>query len=123
MREKLVNALCWLVIFLAGSGMVCIIVATRVHAHDPHTHQANALADAKSPLHGLCCSGDDYIIPGDWSQNEDGSYHVLIGKDWIDVPKEAEVTNMKNPDMEAKAWVYYLNGKPVARCFMPGGQT
>lgn len=89
-------------------------------AHDPHTHQVNTLGDAKSKAGGLCCDGKDYTIPNDWRRTDAGGYRVLIGKDWLDVPKDAEVLNMRNPDAEAKVWLYHAEGEPIVRCFMPG---
>lgn len=121
--KRFVNALCWIGIFLAGTGMASIVVAARVHGHDPLTHQANALSDARSTGWGLCCNGKDYTVPKDWSRNDDGSYRVLIDKAWLPVPKEAEVTNMRNPDMEAKVWFIYGEGEVFVRCFMPGSEV
>ncbi len=123
MRDRLINVLVWLGIFCSGAGISSIVVATRVHGHDPYTHQANSLSDARSPKGGLCCDGKDYNVPQDWKQKDEGGYKVLIGKQWLDVPPEAEVTNMKNPDMEAKVWLYYINGEQTVRCFLPGGLT
>lgn len=88
-------------------------------AHDPHTHQANALADAKSKSGGLCCDGKDYTIPDDWRRTETG-YKVMIGTTWYEVPKDAEVNNMRNPDAEAKVWIYNAEGETWIRCFLPG---
>jgi len=34
MKERIVNMLCWLGIFLAGAGISSIVIATRVHGHD-----------------------------------------------------------------------------------------
>lgn len=121
MGTRLVNALCWLGIFLAGADISSIILATRVHGHDPLTHQVNSLSAARSPQGGLCCTGNDYVVPQDWKQSGVG-YKVLIGAVWLDVPKEAEVTNMRNPDMEAKVWLMYMEGEQIVRCFLPGAQ-
>lgn len=42
MRERIANLLCWAAIFLAGSGMASIIIATPVQGHDlPGIPQAN----------------------------------------------------------------------------------
>lgn len=122
MRDRLIAAFCWLGIFLCTAGMSLTVTATRVHGHDPLTHQVNSLGDARSIGWGLCCNGKDYIVPKDWKQVE-GGYKVLIGTVWLDVPKDAEVTNMQNPDMEAKVWLLQGEGESYVRCFMRGAQT
>lgn len=118
MRDRLIAAFCWLGIFLAGASLPGSVV----YGHDPHTHQVNSLSDARSVQWGLCCNGKDYTVPNDWKQVE-GGYKVLIGTVWLDVPKEAEVTNMRNPDMEAKVWLLQGEGETYVRCFLPGAMT
>lgn len=101
---------------------VSVLLSFPCMAHDPLTHQANSLGTARSVQWGLCCDGKDYIVPADWEPVE-GGYRVLINKVWLPVPKEAEVTNMKNPDLEAKVWLLQGEGEVYVRCFMRGGQT
>ncbi len=107
------------------SNALCKIAALLIVAAFPvgataHDHgQANSLASARSKMGGLCCDGKDYIIPTDWRRTDVG-YKVQIGTQWLDVPKDAEVNNMRNPDAEAKVWLYTADGETAIRCFMPG---
>lgn len=92
----------------------------RAHAHDPSTHQADSLSEAKSKLYGSCCIGDDYqkIRVEEWEPTATG-WRVLHKGQWLDVPKLAKVDNMTNPDGDAKAWIFNAEN-PYVRCFMPG---
>lgn len=110
--------------FLTRIGLFLLVCSfpMETSAHDPHTHLANQLGAARSHAFGLCCDGKDYIIPTDWQRSDIG-YRVLIGTRWHDVPKEAEVTNMRNPDMEAKVWLLQSEGETWIRCFMPGTEV
>jgi hypothetical protein len=93
---------------------------TKARAHDPNTHLANDLANAKSKIGGLCCNGKDYHLISTWERTDQG-YRIHFGGQWVDLPKEAEVDNMHNPDGEAKAWVVFdEGGTPYVRCFMRG---
>jgi hypothetical protein len=93
---------------------------TSALAHDPRTHQVDELANARSKAGGLCCDGKDYTIPYSWERTERG-YRIHFGGRWVDIPKDAEVNNMRNPDGEAKAWLAFdEQGEPYVRCFMPG---
>lgn len=94
---------------------------TKAWAHDPLTHQANGYSAAKNKANGLCCDGDDYtyINPYAWERTATG-FRVRVNGQWVDVPADAEVGNMKNPDGEAKVWLYYDNTGPKVRCLMPG---
>lgn len=95
---------------------------TRAWAHDPNTHQADELANARSKIGGLCCDGKDYTRVSTWERTERG-YRIHFGGRWVHFPKEAEVDNMHNPDGEAKAWVAFdEQGEPFVRCFMRGAE-
>lgn len=104
---------------LTKVAMLLIVIAFPMGALAHDHGQANSLAAARSKMGGLCCDGKDYIVPADWRRSDKG-YRVLIGTAWFDVPKDAEVNNMNNPDMEAKVWLYHAEGETVIRCFMPG---
>jgi hypothetical protein len=93
---------------------------SRAWAHDPNTHQANDLANAKSKVGGICCDGKDYHLISTWERTDLG-YRIHFGGQWVHLPREAEVNNMPNPDGEAKAWVAFdEGGVPYVRCFMRG---
>ncbi len=92
----------------------------KAYAHDPQTHQADSLSEARSKMFGSCCIGDDYqkIRVENWETTDNG-WRVLYHGQWLDVPKLAKVSNMTNPDGEAKAWIFNAEA-PYVRCFMPG---
>lgn len=95
----------------------------KARAHDPHTHQANELANARSKQGGLCCDGKDYVLISTWERTEKG-YRIHFGGQWMHLTHDAEVHNMPNPDGEAKAWIALdESGVPFVRCFMRGMES
>jgi len=44
---------------------------------------------------------------------------VRINGEWIDVPDEAVVIE-PNRVGRTMVWPYFINGRPIIRCFMPG---
>lgn len=117
-----IKPLDWMIILLCCGAFVGLVMPTKkAHAHDPSTHQANQYSSARSKANSSCCDGDDYtyVNPYSWERTEKG-FRVYVHKRWINVPADAEVGNMKNPDGEAKVWLYQDEGAWHARCFMPG---
>ncbi|OGC88589.1 hypothetical protein A2419_02905 [Candidatus Adlerbacteria bacterium RIFOXYC1_FULL_48_26] len=116
-RNIFLVAVCAAVLVFAGCNV------NEARAHDPLTHQANGYSSAKNKSKGLCCDGNDftYINPYSWERTDKGFRVHIQGKS-IDVPADAEVENMKNPDGEAKVWLYLDADTNTlkARCFMPG---
>ncbi|MBY0472663.1 hypothetical protein K2Q00_00035 [Patescibacteria group bacterium] len=109
---------------LCVTAFVCAITE-QTQAHDPLTHQANGFSSAKNKSKHLCCDGNDYtyVNPYSWERTDKG-FRVYVQGKWIDVPADAEVDNMKNPDGEAKVWLYREDtGTLRARCFMPGTES
>lgn len=105
--------------------MMTFALTPKARAHDPLTHQVNEYSVAKSKSGGLCCDGKDYtyVNPYSWERTDKG-YRVHIGGKWVDVPKDFEVNNMRNPDGEAKVWIMLdESGEPFVRCFMPGVES
>jgi hypothetical protein len=101
-------------------------IARKAWAHNPLTHVADNYSNAKSKQNGRCCDGADYtyVLPRDWERKKDGGgYRAFVDNQWIDIPADAEVDNMKNPDGYAKIWLMDQNGKRAARCFMPGAES
>jgi hypothetical protein len=94
---------------------------------------------------GPCCSGPDSrpLSDFDWKTAKVCSpagyggvqsapvcrsvYQVflpdILGKEprWVDV-EESAVVDGPNRYGPALAWVYYINGNPQVRCFLPGAQ-
>jgi len=114
--------------YLMGAcGLAALMLAftftggTRAWAHDPKTHQADGYSQARSKKGTLCCDGSDYtyVAPSSWERTDAG-FRVFTQGQWVDVPADALVVNMQNPDGEAKVWLYSDGGKLFARCFMRG---
>jgi hypothetical protein len=117
------NRLDWLLISLCAVAFCGLVVTTKkAQAHDPQTYQADSLADAKSDAYGVCCNGDDYtkVRVNEWEPTDTGWRVRWQGK-WYDAPRRTKVSNMDNPDGEAKVWINGPDGGPFyVRCFMPG---
>ncbi len=93
----------------------------RALAHSPETHQADDLADAYADAYGKCCVGDEYsrLRIEEWEPTENG-WRIHWHGQWLDVPRNAKVRNVANPDGEAKAWVFGTGDTTYVRCFMAG---
>lgn len=91
------------------------------HAHNPDTHQMDELGDAYSEAYGKCCVGDDYhkLRVEQWESTDTG-WRVNWHGQWLDVPRNARVKNVQNPDGDAKVWVFGEPHNTYVRCFMPG---
>lgn len=114
-----------------------VVISTRAHARDADGRYANSPLkpwfDQLRSGKGLCCSDADgtALADVDWDA-KDGHYRVRIAPSaegyalreptWIDVPDDAVITE-PNRAGRTMVWPYYINGKPVIRCFMPGSMT
>lgn len=101
------------------------IFATTHHprAHSPDTHQADDLSNAKSDAYGVCCNGEDYVRVSTWETTAEG-YRVMYKGQWFEASRRVKVSNMDNPDGEAKVWINGPEGGPFyIRCFMPGARS
>jgi hypothetical protein len=59
----------------------------------------------------------------EWKTTADGKhYTVYINGEWVEVPDDAV---LKQPNLFGKAmvWPFYLDGRPIVRCFIPGSMT
>lgn len=113
--------------YLAGATVLAVVLLDvalthKAKAHDPDTHQADDLSKSKSDAYGLCCNGTDYVRISTWESTAAG-YRVFYKGEWIEGSRSVKVNNMENPDGEAKAWIYYTEGKPYIRCFMAGARS
>jgi hypothetical protein len=72
---------------------------------------------------GPCCDGTDAkrVDDADW-ESRNGHYRVRINGEWVDVPEQA-VVNGPNLAGRTMVWLYYLDGHPKPRCFMPGSMS
>lgn len=91
----------------------------KARAHDPQTHQADSLSEAKSDAYGVCCDGKDYLRVTDWETTDKGFRVYAHGK-WYEASRSVKVSNMQNPDGEAKVWINGPVEAQYIRCFMPG---
>jgi hypothetical protein len=109
---------------LAIATLLCVCAA-RAHMKDR--------PDLDGWFHGLqssggfpCCSEvDGYTLPDvDWDTAvADGKphYRVHLNGRWIVVSDE-EVVEGPNKYGSPLVWIYYENGEPFVRCFMPGAR-
>ena len=72
---------------------------------------------------GPCCADADgtALDDVDW-ETRDGHYRVRIQSDWIDVPNDTVITE-PNRVGRTIVWPYYVGGRTLIRCFMPGSMT
>lgn len=115
------KAVDWLLVALCTVSFLAVWSSTG-RAHDPMTHQVDELANAKSDAYGVCCSGDDYVRVSTWETTATG-YRVMYKGQWFDASRDTKVSNMDNPDGEAKVWINGVEGAWYVRCFMPGAQS
>jgi hypothetical protein len=72
---------------------------------------------------GPCCSDADgsAVADADWD-TKDGHYRVRLEGNWLDVPEDAVVAG-PNRAGRTMVWLYYIDGHPQVRCFIPGTMT
>lgn len=105
----------------------CVLLAcvcSAAHARDDGRY-ANADPRIKAWVEGLtskkkvpCCATADGKWPeATWKMGRD-HYKVFLEGKWRDVPYDAIVVA---PNLLGKAmvWIYYINGVPTVRCFLP----
>jgi len=104
---------------------ILLVFTTPALAHDPEHPELNDwYLSLNSHGGGPCCGGprDDksanILAEIDW-RSENGHYSVRIDGKWIVVPDD-RVVNIPNRDGRAIVWIYYFQGEPVVRCFLPG---
>lgn len=102
-------------------GILAALTLSSVRAHD-HNHQE--LDGWFKSLHSRggawCCNGED-AEEAEWDTGT-GKYRVFVEGQWIDVPADAVVEG-PNKVGGARVWLYYTNGRPNVRCFLPGELT
>ncbi|WP_354086472.1 hypothetical protein [Bradyrhizobium sp. S3.3.6] len=72
---------------------------------------------------GPCCADADgtALDDVDWDTSN-GHYRVRIQGEWIQVPDDTVITE-PNRIGRTIVWPYYVNGRALIRCFMPGSMT
>jgi hypothetical protein len=69
---------------------------------------------------GTCCADADgtALDAVDWDTSN-GHYRVRLLGDWIEVPDDTVITE-PNRAGRTRVSPYYVNGRAMIRCFMPG---
>lgn len=92
------------------------------HGHDKSKPGLDGWYRSLQSGKGPCCGGPSedatHLDELQWRTKGEG-YEVFIEGEWIDVPPPA-IVPVPNEDGRALVWLYYSNGKPVVRCFLPG---
>jgi hypothetical protein len=119
LRDGIVIIIVWAAL------MVSLGYCARVRAHDHARPELDKWFNELRSRMGPCCSNNDgnAVLETDWATTKDGKhYRVLIDGEWYNVPDEAVI---KEPNLDGRTmvWPYYINGKPIIRCFMPGSMT
>lgn len=72
---------------------------------------------------GPCCADADgsAVADADWD-TKDGHYRVRLQGEWVEVPDDSVITE-PNRAGRTMVWPYYVNGRALIRCFMPGSMT
>jgi len=72
---------------------------------------------------GPCCADADgtALEDVDWD-TINGHYRVRLQGEWIQVPDDTVITE-PNRVGRTIVWPYYVNGRALIRCFMPGSMT
>ena len=122
--------------FLPNGLMLALVLASidvialgtvAVQAHDDGRYANSPLKpwfdSLRSKSGGACCSNADGMALSDvdWD-TKDGHYRVRIDGEWVDVPTDAVITE-PNRAGRTMVWPYYVQGRPVIRCFLPGTMT
>lgn len=115
-----------LALVLTNIGIIAIGAVT-AQAHDDGRYANSPLKPWFDSLHsksgGACCSNADGIAISDvdWD-TKNGHYRVRLNGEWVDVLGDAVITE-PNRAGHTMVWPYYVQGRPVIRCFLPGTMT
>ena len=113
------------IIIAFGLALVLSIVGAAL-AHDHANHSLDSwYPTLSSPTGGRCCDGPEVdamkIEDADWGMTGDpeNPYRVRLEGNWVLVPI-GRVVSENNKAGVAIVWPIYEQGKPAARCFLPG---
>lgn len=125
-----VIALTIIFILICGAAGFGLLLLTRMaHAAGPSSKWGHDEATSEwfrnlhSPQGFPCCDyadGTRIEDPGDYHENNDGSYDVKVGTEWVHVPKERVVTV---PNRVGYAILWMSPDTMNVFCFMPGART
>lgn len=85
------------------------------YANSPHKDWIKSLKDKFGV--SCCDTADGEEVEG-WAFGPTG-YRIKVKGEWLDVPPSALLT-VPNILGFARAWIFYENGRPKVRCFLPG---
>ena len=106
---------------------VAAMIGFTAQARDDGRYANSPLKDwvesLRSKAGGACCADADgtALADVDW-ETRGGHYRVRLLGNWIEVPDDAVITE-PNRAGRTMVWPYYVNGRPLIRCFMPGSMT
>jgi len=106
---------------------VAAVISAAAEARDDGRYANSPLKGWFESLHskagGPCCANADgtALDEVDWDTRS-GHYRVRLQGEWIEVP-DATVITEPNRAGRTMVWSYYVNGRAVIRCFMPGSMT
>jgi hypothetical protein len=89
-------------------------------SHEPEALDAQWYLSLHAPDGASCCSMNKDCEPvADYRASADpGGYEAKWHGEWIKVPATAVLKRADNPTGRAVVCVLYLDGNPVARCFV-----
>jgi hypothetical protein len=106
---------------------VAATIGMSANARDDGRYTNSPLKGWFESLHsragGPCCADADgtALDEVDWD-TQDGHYRVRLQGNWVVVPDDAVITE-PNRAGRTFVWPYYVNGRAMIRCFMPGSMT
>jgi hypothetical protein len=113
---------------ILGIAIAAMMAVTSVQARDLEGRYAGSplkpwFEGLRNKVGKQCCANVDGIALSDvdWD-SKDNHYRVRIGGEWIDVPEDAVITEPNRAERTI-VWPFYLDGKPIIRCFLPGSMT
>ena len=103
---------------------IAVMIGPSVQARDDGRYANSPLKGWFESLHskggGPCCADADgtALDDVDWDTEQRTLSREFLG-DWIEVPDDTVITE-PNRAGRTMVWPYYVNGRAMIRCFMPG---
>jgi hypothetical protein len=113
-------------LLICAAAVLLAMSVKQARAHIPdHPELNDWMMSLKSQSGNPCCSEiDGSTVPDvDWDTvrivNDEQRFRVHLGGEWI-VVEPFQVVENPNRFGPAIVWIYYADGKPKVRCFLPG---
>lgn len=106
-------------ILVAAVVLIAHVISARAHTTDDPAAQWYASLFDKRGIN-CCMPHHDCDTADDWRHSDDPhyAYDALSKGVWVKVPSYAILDRADNPTGKAVICVQYLDGHPVARCFV-----